>query len=260
MRATWLGLALGLCTIAPGAPAPAQPPGGERADRPATDPPGIRASQLAVSCERDGGQVRFRATVLARRPGLLTIMTAAHCLGPDDRGRTLRVVQGEVALECEVLAVVRNPAYGSIPDGEIPGADNALAWVRHAPADAALVERFEPVRLADEPLPDAQVVPVYAIDQFEEAHAVKAGNFSNPKWLQWGDVYKPIPGDSGSGVFAYRRGDDGRPEPTLVGVVTDRDRVGGGASVVCRRHRWIAETLAEAERELDAAARPAAKP
>jgi hypothetical protein len=247
MRTLWLGITL----LGLSAPVLAQMPEAERADRPEVEPPGIRASQLAMSCLRDGGQVRFRATVLGKRPGLLTIMTAAHCLGPDDRGRTVRVVQGEAALECEVLAVVRNPAYGSVPQGEIPGADNALAWVRVAPADAPLVAEVEAVRLADAPMPDAQVVPVYAIDQFEKAHAVKAGNFSNPRWLQWGDVYRPIPGDSGSGVFAYRRGPDGEPEPILVGVVTDRDRLGGGASAVCRRHRWIDQTLAEAERQLE---------
>jgi hypothetical protein len=237
MRALWIGITLiGLVR-----PAVGQDPGD--APPPAVDPPGIRATQLSASCDRDGDEVRFRATVLGKREGLLTILTAAHCLGPDDAGRAIRLAQpGGTTIDGKLLAVRRNPSYGKFGPGAIPGADNSLAWVR-VPADAALVDRLEAAVLAPDPPPEAEALPIYCIDQFEKAHGVKAGNFANPKWLQWGPDYRPIPGDSGSGVFAYRPRPDGTPEPLLIGVVTDRDRSGGGASVVCRRHPWIAQAL-----------------
>lgn len=237
----WLGLVL---TAFGQDPAP-QPP----ADRSEPDPPGLRPSQLALSGMMSLGQVRFRATVLAKGNDSLLLLTAAHCLAPEDAGRTLQLAHGDDTIEARVRVVVRNPAFGHGPAGaQVPGADNALVALNlkadgdHPPA---WLDRLEPATLALSPVPgpDGRTIPIYAIDQFEKAHGVRAGNYSNPRWLEWGPGYKPIPGDSGGGVFAYRRRPDGPPVPILIGVVTDRSPRGGGASIVSRRDRWISAAL-----------------
>lgn len=234
---------LALLTLAWPAPAQTTPP-----PTPA-DPPGLRPTQLAVSGETSLGAVRFRATLVRKAPDSLHILTAAHCIDPGDVGRVLRLARDGDSLEARVVAVVRNPAFGTAPRGaEIPGADNALVELALEPGDApALLEHLEPARLAPAPVPgpDGQAVPVYTIDQFGRAHGVRAGNFSNPRWLEWGPAYRPIPGDSGSGVFAYRRRPGSAPEPVLIGVVTDRSPLGGGASLVSRRDSWLSRSLSQ---------------
>ncbi len=218
--------------------------------------PGVRPTQLAVVYDTDREEIRFRATVLARYEDALILLTAAHCLAPDDVGGTLKLSQGESSMEAGIEFVARNPAYGTAPAGvEVPGADNAVARVRVKRPDGVdpdLLGALRPgvLSMSQVPPADGEIVPIYAVDQFEQAQTVRAGNFSNPKWLEWGAGYRPIPGDSGSGVFVYRRRDGGHPEPVLIGVVTDRSSQGGGASVVCLRHAWLAEALR--------AARPAA--
>ena len=77
------------------------------------------------------------------------------------------------------------------------------------------------------------------VDQFGEAHVVKGGNYSNPRWLEWGPAYRPVGGDSGSGVFVLRRKPDGTIVPILVGVVVDRSERGGGASLVHPKDKWV---------------------
>ncbi len=218
------------------------------ADRPEPDPPGIRPTQLAVSGETSLGEVRFRATVLVKDDGKLLLLTAAHCLAPEDVGRAIQVAHGEASMEAHVRAVVRNPAFGHGPLGaEVPGADNALVELTFPVADSPnpLLDRIEPASLAPRPVPgpDGRTIPIYAIDQFEHAHGVRAGNYSNPRWLEWGPGYKPIPGDSGGGIFAYRRRPDGPPIPILIGVVTDRSSRGGGASIISLHDRWIVQAL-----------------
>ena len=152
----------------------------------------------------------------------------------------------------EVVAAARNPGYGRLPGG-YPGADNALALVKLDPDDPDQATFRDATRVAEvaDRLAfgrDGQVRTVVAIDQRERAHAFRAGNYDNPRWLQWGPSYRPIPGDSGSGVFAYRIADDPdeEPVPVLVGVVTDRDQLGGGASLVARELPWLAEALRRA--------------
>lgn len=228
-------------------------PGGQGQDeRPAgaeVQVPGVRPTQLAVAYDTERGETRFRATVLARYDDALILLTAAHCLSKEDVGGTLKLSQGDSSMEAKIEFVVRNPAYGSAPQGlEVPGADNAVARVRvNSPGDAdpPLLGALRPgvVTMTQIPPADGQTITIYAVDQFDHAQSVRAGNFSNPKWLEWGAAYRPIPGDSGSGVFAYRRREGGPPEPVLIGVVTDRSSQGGGASVVCLRHPWLADAL-----------------
>lgn len=228
---------------------------GQQATEPvrSIDVPAVHATQLAVSYLKDQGEeeVRFRATVIARGRADLTILTAAHCLGPSDTGREITLHRGDQTFATKVLAVARNPSYGTGPGGEIPGADNALALVRLVEPDQppATWTDLVPASISNEiiPEPDGQTLPIVSVDQFEKLHIVRAGNYSNPKWLEWGNTYRPIPGDSGSGVFVLKRDPKGGFEPVLIGVVTDRSELGGGGSVISRRHAWIARALRPAQ-------------
>lgn len=216
------------------------------------NPDVIRATQLAVTMPEQDKVIKYRATALAKADDSLLILTAAHCLGPDDRGRLLELRQGDRMIRARATTIVRNPAYQKGPDGEIPGCDNALAQLElldRGPETAAFVAALETATMMFEPVPgpDGQVVPIHCIDQFDKHQQVRAGNFSNPKWLEWGPTYRPIPGDSGSGVFLLRAGGDGGVRPILIGVVTDRSARGGGASVICRRHSWVARALPDPE-------------
>ena len=222
------------------------------ADPPVDQLAALRATQLACSYRIDRGEVRFRASIVAKKADALVILTAAHCLGPDDAGRPIRLSRGDTAIEVEVLAAGRNPGFGRF-EGGFPGADNAVALLRLDPEDAdqvAFREGSGVAELADRMAarPEGRTLTVVTIDQFDKVHAVRGGNYDNPRWLQWGDSYRPIPGDSGSGVFAYRKAADPEspPQPVLVGVVTDRDPSGGGASLVARDLKWLARALRHA--------------
>jgi len=237
-----LGLAMALPR-----PAPAQGPQAEPA--PTTrETPGLRSSQVSIAIEKDGKRRQFRATVMARKDDLLTVLTAAHCVEPDDEGGpALLLVDGEI-IEGTVASVVRNPAYRPNQPREIPGPDNAVARLRFkaepGPAADALGSIRPALGLANRayPGPAGQVVAVRMVDGHGVEHAVKAGNHSNPRWLEWGPAYKPIPGDSGGGVFVLAGSPE--PRPILIGIIVGRDDKGGGASLVSRDMRWIAEELA----------------
>ncbi|HEU5119155.1 MAG TPA: hypothetical protein VFT74_21375, partial [Isosphaeraceae bacterium] len=186
-------------------------------------------------------------TVIARGRSDLTLLTAAHCLSAEDVGRQITLRRGEQVVQTRVLAVARNPSYGTTPQGEVPGADNALALVRLLEPEQppTIWKELAPASISLDilPDPDGETLPIVSIDQFEKLHAVRAGNYSNPRWLEWGNAYRPIPGDSGSGVFVLRRQENGTIQPILIGVVTDRSQLGGGGSVISRRHAWIAQAL-----------------
>ncbi len=87
--------------------------------------PSVHATQVAVSYLKGEGEIRFRATIIARGRSDLTLLTAAHCLGPGDVGRQITLRRGDDLVQTRVLAVARNPSYGTTPQGEVPGADNA---------------------------------------------------------------------------------------------------------------------------------------
>lgn len=221
----------------------------------------VHATQLGVSYRKDDGEVRFRASVIARGQADLTILTAAHCLGPDDVGRVLSLRRGGQSIPARLLGVVRNPSFGTVRFGEVPGADNALALLRRLEPENVppLWQELVPALISTEviPDPDGQTLTVLSIDQFEKPHAVRAGNYSNPRWIEWGNAYKPIPGDSGSGVFVLRQRPDGAVEPVLIGVVTDRAQIGGGGSVISRRYPWIAQALRPAQTPQNSTESPA---
>jgi hypothetical protein len=217
-------------------------------------PPRIEQTQVAISKQDGRQQARFRATVVAKAKDGLTLLTAGHCLGPDDVGRTVRVGRGDGGLDARVVRVVRNPYYRPAATGDVPGADNAVVVLRVDPKgdrQAALLRDLRPVELVDRPLPDpaGQVVPAHTIDQFDREHVVRGGNYSNPRWLEWGPDFFPVPGDSGSGLFVARRTRSGRPRPLLIGVVVVRSDRGGGGSLFSRNDRWLVEALAEPARD-----------
>jgi hypothetical protein len=205
---------------------------------------------LKINLDRGQQRTQFRATVIAKRGGDLTLLTAGHCLGPDDADRVVRINRRGETLNGKVVRVVRNPVFRPPPTTDIPGADNALAVVRvdlNEAQTAAFVGDLRTAEVTNGPIPGpgGRVVTVVMIDQFGKEHVVKGGNFSNPRWLEWGPTFHPVGGDSGSGVFVVKRGSQGAPVPVLVGVIVDRSERGGGASLVHRKSRWMAQALTE---------------
>ena len=212
--------------------------------------PSLERTQVSILKEDGRRQARFRATVVGKAKDGLTLLTAAHCLGPDDLGRTVRVGRDGDGLDGRIVRVVRNPYYRPAATGDIPGADNAVVELRVAPRgdrQEALLRDLRAVAVVDRPVPDpaGQVVPARTIDQFGREHVVRGGNFSNPRWLEWGRDFFPAPGDSGSGLFVARRAGSGPPRPLLIGVVVVRSDRGGGGSLFSRRDRWLLHALAE---------------
>jgi hypothetical protein len=238
-------------------PPPAISGGGEDGSPPGATSPGslVRDTQLNLRLELPMGERRFRATVLRRNERSLLILTAAHCLSRLDRSREIDLLLGERSLKAVVRQVVRNPSFDSAPPDAIPGADNALALIDVEPEDdeeAAILARLRPAELVRGRLfrPDGEVASVVMIDQKEREHELRAANYGNPRWLEWGPKYQPIPGDSGSGVFITLAGEPGKRRALLVGVVTDRSPTGGGASLVHGREPWLVEGIAGMEKLL----------
>ena len=212
--------------------------------------PDLGSTQVSVTIIKGSTRRQFRATVMAKGDGTLTLLTAAHCMMPGDAGGPAILTLGAEAIEGTVLEVVRNPSYrAGLDQQEAPGADNAVAQIRIKPGNAPEAEALEALRPAPAltvhpvPAPSGQVVEIHAFDAKGREHAVRAGNFSNHRWLEWGPAYRPIPGDSGGGVFVFRRAPDGHPRPVLIGVVVDRSDTGGGASLVSREQPWLARAL-----------------
>ena len=220
---------------------------GSRADDPPKPPdvdPAVRSSQMACSTERDGRRAQFRASVIAKAEGSITLLTAGHCLGPADVGGAIALRRNDQTIVGRVETVWRNPFYRPAPSGDIPGADNACARVTLDTRNELIAGSSAAEVIVDAlPDPSGRVVLVQMVDQLGRGHVVRAGNFTNPRWLEWGPAYSPKPGDSGSGVFVSRQGHDGKVTPHLVGVVVDRSERGGGASLLSLRDRWVRTAL-----------------
>jgi hypothetical protein len=218
--------------------------------------PGLKATQITLVLipSNDQGTTgrgrMFRATVMARKDDVLTVLTAAHCLSSADADLKIRLLIGGEVTEGSVISVIRNPAYRPNSEREVPGADNALAKLRFKPETKSAIEAIEAIKPVvgfasrTYPRPGGETVLVRMIDQKGVEHALKAGNYSNPRLLEWGPAYKPIPGDSGGGVFVMSGGSEGRsPRPVLVGIIVSTDARGGMASLVSKEMRWIADEL-----------------
>jgi hypothetical protein len=203
----------------------------------------IRQTQvtLVVELSKPTRVLKFRGTVVEKQGRNLTILTAGHAIA-DLTAELSRVTamteRGDFSVELRSWSL--NPAYSPRSRSDIPGADHALLRVRAEDRAEAqkVVDRLEVAEITPERIPDGrgEVVAIWVVDQFRELHRLRAGNFSNPLWLEWGPVYKPVPGDSGSGIFAAIPREDRTLRPVLIGVVTDRaSRGGGGGSLVTRR-------------------------
>jgi hypothetical protein len=206
--------------------------------------PELRRTQVSILLESDSQRSRFQGTVLAKERDRLTVLTAAHCVGDGDIGKVVRIGQGQQILRAQVAKVVQNPFFRAARFGDSPGADNAIAQfagVSEDDQESGLYRRLQTAEISKWALPDPNGRPIKAriLDQDGAEHDVRAGNFSNPKWLEWGPTYRPRPGDSGSGVFVYPRTTDGTSRPVLIGVVVDRSELGGGASLLSRRLPWV---------------------
>ncbi len=229
--------------------------------------PGLQATQVSVAVDREGSRRRFRASVLRAEGDLITILTAAHCIAEADQGWPVALLfGGGVVVEGVVESVARNPLYRPNQPREIPGPDNAVARLRFrvvgdlGPAppinfkikpttSPAAIEAFRSLRAVTAlsnrfyPGPGGKSVDVRMVDGRGVEHAVLAGNHSNPRWLEWGRSYQPIPGDSGGGVFVVRPGPNGQPRPILIGIIVGRDDRGGGASLISLDQPWVSEAL-----------------
>ena len=230
------------------APALEDPSAARRAEVEETWRKRLEPTQLNVQLVDARGGVRFRATLVGRTEDSLVLLTAAHCVEPDDKGRPIQVARGDHKAVLKATGVAINPwRQPGLPDA-IPGSDNAILVLEAALAnsdEARWLADVQVARLVEKPTPgpDGATIPIFAIDQFEKPHLVRAGNFSNPRWLEWGKTYTPIPGDSGSGVFGFVSGKNDELEPVLIGVVTDQSPTGGGGSIVAVRDPWVTPWL-----------------
>ena len=245
-------------------PGPSKPPASTEEVR---ETPGLQATQVSVAVDREGSRRRFRASVIRADGDLITILTAAHCIAEADQGWPVALLfGGGVVVEGVVESVARNPLYRPNQLREIPGPDNAVARLRFRvigdlgpipptrfkikpTVDPAAIEAFRSLRSVTAltnrfyPGPGGRSVDVRMVDGRGVEHAVLAGNHSNPRWLEWGKSYQPIPGDSGGGVFVVRPGPNGQPRPILIGTIVGRDDRGGGASLISLDQPWVSEAL-----------------
>ncbi len=205
---------------------------------------GVEPTQLTLVLDEKNLESRFRASVLASQDNRLTVLTAAHALAAKDQGQVIHLRQGQQSIDARVVEVIQNPDYTVSPYHDSPGADNAVARLQvlsEGEEAKSFLDGLRIVKVTPWPIPDrlGQTVGIVTQDQFGKFHLVRAANFSNPFWLEWGPSYRPIPGDSGGGVFTVIKGKDGALQTILIGVVVVRSEVGGGASVVSRRYPWL---------------------
>ena len=226
----------------------ASPPAGDPA-KPDMIAPGIRESQVMLQIDHDGKRTQLQATVVSREGDVVTVLTAGHGVGSAHEGTKIRLRRGDRSTTGIVESVTRNPYYRGPGSEDIPGADNAAARIRVAAEGTLVIEDLKAVEVSGfaDPGPGGRTLTVQTVDQFGNPHVVKAGNYSNPRWLEWGPSYSPVPGDSGSGVFVVRIKPDGSTGPVLVGVVVDRSGSGGGASILHRKDRWVDAAIKMAE-------------
>lgn len=226
-------------------------PAARAEDKPASIKERVRASQVRIKVDRGRAVELFKATVLRKSDDRLLVLTAAHCLDSRDCGLRVAIRRPDLEPQLfgEVTAVTRNPNYRPGPDGLSLGSDNALAVFSLRPANDELArklhESLEPAEIIEYPPVGlgGRAVPVLIYDQFGKEHVVRGSNLDNPRWMEWGAVYKPIPGDSGSGIFLYLPDAEGRPKPYVMGSVVDRGDNGGGGSILGRRDAWIGRAL-----------------
>jgi hypothetical protein len=224
---------------------------GFAADQP-EKPPAIAATQLTLRLV----PLQARATVIAIAEETLTVLTAAHFLGPEDVGRNIQVEKGGV-LRGRLLAVTRNPGFRQLRSRQtdepssfgILGVDTAVATISVDLRGQRARRAFSTIRAAELARErilsnSGQVVSVHIVDQFDKEHVVRAGNHLNPRCLAWGrQSYDTQRGDSGAGVFFVRKTSEGEDRPILIGNVSQTDARGGFATLAYGSERWIEKAL-----------------
>lgn len=203
------------------------------------------------------GRKQYRASVVGKRADTLTFVTAAHCISVADAATPLTIHQGDRMLAGRVVAIAQNPDYRPIaargPNSSavrgVLSVDTAVATIRVSLRNDRDVQTFaaiEPAELiAQAPTGGAsRTFIVHIIDQDDAEHVVKAGNHLNPKCLAWGrNGYRPVPGDSGAGVFYVPATSEGAQHPLLIGNVALADDRGGFAPLLGRNLAWIDDAI-----------------
>jgi hypothetical protein len=235
-----IGLLLGIASVAALA-----------ADGP-EQPPVIAETQLTLRLDPMQG----RATVIDIAEETLTVLTAAHFLGPEDVGRTIRI-EKSVWLRGRLLAVTRNPGFRPIRSRQTNeptpfatlGVDSAIATIKvdlQGNAARRMFRTIRAVELVRDPIlsNSGQIISVHIIDQFGKEHVLRASNHRNPRCLVWGrQSYDTQRGDSGAGVFYVRKTADGAGQPILIGNVSQTDERGAIASLAYGSERWVKAAL-----------------
>jgi hypothetical protein len=219
------------------------------------DPLGIGATQLTIRLGRE----QFRATVVAKRGDLISILTAAHCVNERDKGAPLLLRHGKTVVRGRVVDATQNPDYRPVPSRDpaskavrgVLCVDNAWATIRLEPTrpeEGSAIEHIAVAEVAPTALVGTRIrtMNVHIIDQDEREHHVAAGNHLNPKCLAWGRAsFQPQPGDSGAGVFFVQDDEHGKPRALLVGNVALADDRGGIAPLVNRSSHWVEAAFAK---------------
>jgi hypothetical protein len=228
---------------------------GRGSDDPASSQPAtsIQETQITVRL----GSKQFQATVVDKQGGMITIVTAAHCVSASEAGSAILMTQADRQLGGRLVRATQNPDYRPVTSRDAQSrtirgvlcVDNAVATLELRPANAHELEallKLKPAELTASTVPEgsSQTVTVHVFDQTGQEHVVKAGNHLNPKCLAWGhSSYHPVPGDSGAGVFLMRPGVDGKASPLLIGNLALSDNRGGIAPLLSRKIHWIDEAL-----------------
>jgi hypothetical protein len=215
-------------------------------------PPAIAETQLTLRLDPMQG----RATVMDIDEETLTVLTAAHFLGPEDVGRTIRI-EKSVWLRGRLLSVTRNPGFRPIRSRQTNeptpfatlGVDSAIATIKvdlQGEVAQRMFGKIRAIELARDPIlsSSGQIIPVHIIDQFGKEHVLRASNHRNPRCLVWGrQSYDTQRGDSGAGVFYVRKMADGPDQPILIGNVSQTDERGAVASLAYGSERWVKSAL-----------------
>jgi hypothetical protein len=173
-------------------------------------------------------------------------------------GSTVTLSQGRSAFLGKITASTPNPDYHPIVSRDpsnkgvrgVLCVDNAVATIEVSLRNEAESKVFQAVKTADlsqSPMPAANAsvtMVVHIIDQHGNEHTVKAGNHLNPKCLAWGNAsFRPLPGDSGAGVFFVRETPDGKSGLLLIGNVALSDDRGGIAPLLSRQNPWVEQAV-----------------
>lgn len=210
----------------------------------------VEATQVTVDRALGDGRANFRATTIRVEEGRLVLLTAAHCLIGVKPGDDFRIGRGKLGWRGKVSVVTLNPAFRPNENAG-PGPDTAVVFLEIPGGQAGWAEAamtLGTAELTEGPgaRRSGEAVSVLVVDQDGAPRVMKAGNFRNPRWLEWGKKYVPRHGDSGSGIFVAQPGGGGdQVRLVLIGTVSVVDSEGGGGSLIWREEPWVSDSLGE---------------